>query len=74
MKNILRNFFILVITLLGVMNVSAIPTPPTPGAKKPPPPPGLPIDDNIFILLMTGILLGIYIVYKYQLKTKAPII
>lgn len=73
MKNILRNFFILVITLLGVMNVFAIPNPPDPNGKKPPPPPGLPIDDNIFILLMVGILLGMYIVCKYHLKTKAPI-
>lgn len=73
MKNILKKFFVLVITLLGVTNVFAVPTPPAPGAKKPPPPPGLPIDTNIAILLIMGMLLGIYIVYKYQLKTKASV-
>jgi hypothetical protein len=72
MKNILKKFFVLVVTLLGVTNIFAAPSLPAPGAKRPPPPPGLPIDDNIVILLMAGILLGMYIVYKCK-KTKAPI-
>ena len=37
--------------------------------KGPPPPsqnrgPGLPIDDNIWILIIAGVLLGVYILYK----------
>lgn len=74
MKNILNKFLIIIVTLFSVMNVFAVPNPPAPNAKKPPPPPGLPIDDNISVLLIMGMLLGVYIMYKYQLKTKAPIV
>jgi hypothetical protein len=54
--------------------------PPAPTAKSsavnefgPPPPPGLPIDENIFILMIIAILFGIYIIYSFKLKTKTPI-
>jgi hypothetical protein len=61
------------IYLFGIFNTFAAPHPPPPNGKKPPPPPGLPIDDNLFILLLVAILLGIYIIYKYhKLKTKTP--
>lgn len=73
MKTIVYRFFVLIIALFGVMEAFAAPSPPAPGAKKPPPPPGLPIDDNIVFLLIMAILFGIYIIRKYQLKTKAPI-
>lgn len=47
--------------------------PPTPSTyKKPPPPPGLPIDENIYILLIIALFLGIYIIYNHKLKTKTP--
>ena len=73
MKNVINKFFVLIITLLSVVNVFAGPTPPAPAARRPPPPPGLPIDENIFVLVTTAILLGTYIFYKNHLKTKASI-
>ncbi len=73
MKTIANNIFFVIIYLSGITIAFAIPNPPMPGAKKPPPPPGLPIDDAVSILLIIGMLLGIYIVYRSQLKTKAPI-
>ncbi|TDE54956.1 hypothetical protein [Flavobacterium sp. GT3P67] len=70
-KNI---FFIIIIFLFGIMDVFAGPTPPNPfGKKKPPPPPGLPIDENICILMIIALLFGIYIIYNNMLKTKTPI-
>ena len=44
--------------------------PPPPPA--PPPPPGLPIDENIYMLLIVALFLGIYIIYNNKLKTKTP--
>ncbi len=73
MKTIVYRFFVLIIILFGVMDAFAAPSPPAPGAKKPPPPPGLPIDDHILVLLIMAILFGIYIIYRHQLITKAPI-
>jgi hypothetical protein len=60
------------ICLIGISNAFAGPHPPPPNGKKPPPPPGLPIDENLFIVLILAVLFGIYIIYKYQLKTKTP--
>ncbi len=73
MKTIVNWFFTLIIALFGVMDAFSAPTPPMPGGKKPPPPPGLSIDDDILVLLAIAILFGIYIICRYQLKTKAPI-
>ncbi len=71
MKAIVYRFFVLIITLFGVTDAFAVPSPPAPGDKIPPPP-GLPIDENIYILLIMGILFGIYIIFRFQSKTKAP--
>ncbi|NDP28452.1 MAG: hypothetical protein GZ087_13665 [Flavobacterium sp.] len=60
------------IYLFGIFSTFAVPHPPAPTGKKPPPPPGLPIDDNLFILSIIAVLFGVYIIYKYQLKTKTP--
>jgi hypothetical protein len=78
MKTIVNRFFILIVTLLGVMGAFATPHPPSPGGKESdvvpvPPPPGLPIDDNILVLLILAIVFGIYIICKRPIKTKAPI-
>ena len=44
---------------------------PEPFARKmPPPPPGLPIDDNLIILITMAIIFGIYVIYNQQAKTK----
>lgn len=73
MKTIVCRFLIFFITLFSVIDGYAAPSPPMPGAKRPPPPPGLPIDENILVLLIMAIVFGIYIICKHQLKTKAPI-
>lgn len=65
-----RLLFIILITLCDTLAFSE--TPPTP-APPPPPPPGLPVDENIFILFSVAILLGTYIIYRNNLKTKNPI-
>lgn len=37
---------------------------PPPNTNPPPPGPQLPIDDNMWILLIVGLLFGIYVVYR----------
>jgi hypothetical protein len=73
MKIIANKFFINLICLLGVSLAFAGPNPPAPTHKRPPPPPGLPIDENIFIIVLFAILFGIYIIYRHNLKTNTPI-
>jgi hypothetical protein len=73
MKTIANKLFFVTTYLFGVTKAFAAPKPPTPGYKLPPGPPGLPIDENISVLLIFAIVFGIYIIYRYQLKTKAPI-
>lgn len=78
MKIIANKFFIIIICLFGVLDVYSTPTPPSPTGKSavggaPPPPPGMPIDENIFGLIIIAILFGIYIIYRYQLKVKTPL-
>ncbi len=73
MKTIADKLFFVIIYLLGVTIAFAAPNPPSPGSKKPPSPPGLPIDENLSVLIAMAILFGIYIIYSYQSKTKAPI-
>ena len=73
MKVIAKKYFIMMIYLLGISNAFAANHPPPPTFKKPPPPPGLPIDENILILVMFAVLFGIYNIYKYNIKTKTPI-
>lgn len=66
----------LLVFFFGVISVVAEtpPTPPmrSPGAVTPPPPPGFPIDENIYMLLIVALFLGIYIIYDNKLKTKTP--
>lgn len=73
MRTIASKFFFVTIYLLGVTMAFAAPKPPQPGYKKPPSPPGLSIDENISVLVIMAILLGIYMIYRHQLKTKVPI-
>ncbi|MDD5149671.1 MAG: hypothetical protein PHC28_04230 [Flavobacterium sp.] len=73
MKTIANRLIFLSIYLLGVAIAFGAPSPPSPGAKRPPPPPGLPIDENLYIVFIIALLFGIYIIYKYQLKIKKPI-
>jgi hypothetical protein len=75
MRLIERFFLTIILFMLGVFNALADgpPAPAPTGKKTPPPPPGLPIDENIFILMIIAVLFGIYIIYDFKLKTKTPI-
>ena len=46
--------------------------PPLPSNKKPPGPPKLPVDENIYVLLIIALFFGIYIIYNHKIKTKTP--
>lgn len=58
-------FYILNIILLQSGSDTQSPPPPGPGDGTEAP--GLPIDDNIWILLIVGVFFGIYIIYKRNL-------
>ena len=73
MKTIVNKFFIIAVCLFGVLEAFSAPHPPPPNGKKPPPPPGLPIDDNLYFLLIVGLFFGVYIIYKRQLNRKTSI-
>jgi hypothetical protein len=73
MKNIVNKLIFVTVYLLGVTVAFADPKPPPPNYKRPPSPPGLPIDENISVLVIIAIMFGIYIIYRHQLKTKAPV-
>ncbi|WP_348813114.1 hypothetical protein [Flavobacterium maritimum] len=77
MKIVSNKISVLIAFLLGVVfDMAAAPPPPKPTAMSDPSlagPPGWPIDENIFFLLIVALLLGIYVIYKNKLKTKAPI-
>lgn len=74
MRIVLNKYFVLIAVLLGVLyDMAAAPKgPPSPTAQKLPIPPGYPIDENIYILLIGALLLGVYIIHKNKLKTKTP--
>lgn len=74
MRTIANKFIFITVYLLGVTFAFAGgQKPPPPNYKKPPSPPGLPIDENSTVLVIMAIVFGIYIIYKYHLKTKAPV-
>jgi len=71
---------IAIVFLLGIVNVFAASPPPTPASTAKstnslvgPPDPELPIDSNLLFLVIAAVLLGIYVIYKYnhRLNTKA---
>jgi hypothetical protein len=76
MKILPNKFYLFIAFLFGTLYAIAADSPPVPnpfGRRKPPPPPGLPIDENIFILIIIALIFGIYIIYGHRLKTKTPI-
>lgn len=72
MKNFKSTFFYIFIYLLGIAPVFAAPNPPSPGGKKAPTPPGLPIDNDVLLLITIAVLYGIYIIFKFRSKQKTP--
>ena len=77
MKIVPNKFYFFIAFLFGKFySIAGNGGPPVPniaGRKKPPPPPGLPINENIFILIIIALIFGIYIIYDHRLKTKTPI-
>ena len=73
MKTILNKFFLVILFLFGVLEAFSAPSPPMPTGKRPPPPPGLPIDEDIYIVFVLGLIYGIYFIYNYNIKQKTPI-
>ncbi len=75
-NKILTVFFVFFAVAIALAET---PPPPASTAKSmganevPPPPPELPIGDNLLMLMLSAILLGIYILYKHKLKTKASV-
>ncbi len=73
MKNISNCFYITLMHLLGVSIAFAKSGPPAPTHKTPPPPPGVPINEDVFSILILALILGLYMIYKHNLKTKTSI-
>lgn len=70
-KTILLVFFV---ALIDVSNVFAAEEPPKPNAKAADGPPVVidgPIDQNIMFLLICGLFLGMYSIYRYNVNKKA---
>ena len=70
MKIVQKNALCFIIFFFSIIAKGGPPPPPPPA---PPPPPLLPIDENIYIVMIIALLFGIYIIYNNRLKTKTPI-
>ena len=69
MEIIFRKFLIVVLFLFSIGLYAQDP----PEPEDPPVPPPLPIDENLMLLLIAGVLFGVYVIYKYKFKTKASV-
>ena len=75
MKTIVNIFFIVIAFLLVTVDTVAKNNPPVPNPNGRtnngiPVVPGLPIDENLPVLFIIALLLGIYIVYNHKFKTQ----
>ena len=79
MKAILNKFLVFTFFLFGILNGMAKATPPAPSSKIAvddpfaPPPPGLPINEDLFYLLILAVIFGIYIIYSRKIDNKTVI-
>ena len=67
MKLLLKNIFTLVAIFVNLTTFAA--NPPSPGVV---PAPGVPINNNIWVLMIISALYGVYKVYKFN-KKKASV-
>lgn len=67
-----KNALCFILFFFSIFSVVAKESPPSP-YRTPPTPPLLPIDENIYIVMIVALLFGIYIIYNSKLKTKTPI-
>jgi hypothetical protein len=68
MKIVQKNALCFILLFFSIIAKGGPPPPPAP-----PPPPLLPINENIYIVMIIALLFGIYIIYNNRLKTKTPI-
>jgi hypothetical protein len=67
---VINKITIAIFVLLGNLSVFAQPPGPGPGPPEPP----APIDGNaLLVLILAAVLLGLYVIYKHKLKTKASV-
>lgn len=68
-KNILALFLFHLIVCVSAIAQQKSPPPPQPEST--PPPVGLPIDGNLWVLLLFGLIFGVYLlIFKTNLKTR----
>ncbi|MNS54308.1 hypothetical protein D3C72_870920 [compost metagenome] len=79
MRIVSNKYFVLIAFLLGVGRAMVVTAktpkaPPEPDVSpmSQPIPPGFSIDENIYILLIGALLLGVYMIHKNKLKIKTP--
>jgi hypothetical protein len=71
MKYIKSKFFLTLLFLfLGLVTCLAAPPLPEPGDDENPGHPDMPIDQNLYILLIIALLYGAYILYRHKLNKK----
>lgn len=73
MKIVQKNALCFILFFFSIFSIIAKESPPSPTYRTPPAPPLLPIDENIYIVMIIALLFGIYIIYNNRLKTKTPI-
>ncbi len=75
MKAIVNKLLAFTFFLFGILNGMAKATPPAPNQKTniPPTPVGLPINENLFYLLILAVFFGIYIIYTHNLEGKKSV-
>ncbi len=67
----LRTFVVTTVLCLIGLSVFAQKAPPPPDSKVPLPGLVLPIDDNLIVLILAGILAGLFYYYKAARRTRA---
>ena len=70
MKLFSKSFFLIIALIFISATCLAKEGPPPPAT--PATPPGLPVDDNIYILLFFALVLGFYKVYQFKHHKKTP--